>query len=187
MNDLIESIRGEYIRYKALAEAALLQVRDDELGAAPAPDGNSVAVICWHVAGNLNSRFTDFLTSDGEKPWRNRDEEFAERTVTRAQLMAKWNDGWAALFGALEGLTDAQLHDSVTIRGQSLKVHEALNRSVAHAAYHVGQIVLVAKSLSGTGWRSLSIPRHGSAAYNQQPRSEKPAAHADALTPRDRQ
>src|SRR4029079_9236831 len=104
-------------------------------------------------AGNLKSRFTDFLTSDGEKPWRNREEEFDERTVTREQLMAKWNDGWSALFGALDGVTDARLHDSVTIRGQSLKVHEALNRSVAHAAYHGGQIVLGAKSVSGNVWK----------------------------------
>jgi len=186
VNELVQSIRGEYVRYKALAEAALLQLRDGELSGAPAPDGNSVTVICWHIAGNLKSRFTDFLTSDGEKPWRNREEEFDDRTVTREQLMAKWNDGWGTLLGALDGLTDAQLHGSVTIRGQSLKVHEALNRSLAHAAYHVGQIVLLAKSARGGDWTSLSIPRGQSSAYNQQPHAEKSGAHAAALNRKER-
>lgn len=181
MNELVESIRGEYLRYKALADAAINQVQDDDLCATPAPGGNSIVVICWHLSGNLKSRFTDFLTADGEKPWRNREEEFDDRTVSREQLLAKWNDGWTVLLGALDGLTDEHLKHSVVIRGQSLKVHEALNRSMAHAAYHAGQIVLLAKSLRGEAWTSLSIPRGGSTAYNLQPRSESATAHAASL------
>ncbi len=181
MNELVESIRAEYLRYKALAEAALRQVTDDELSAPVPNGGNSFAIICWHLSGNLRSRFTDFLTSDGEKPWRNREKEFDERTVSRAEFMTKWDDGWAVLLSALDGLTDDHLRTSVTIRGQSLKVHEALHRSLAHAAYHVGQIVFLAKSLRGDRWTSLSIPRGRSQAYNQNARFERASAHTDAL------
>lgn len=165
MRDLIESIRGEYERYKQLGEGAVAQVQDQELSL-PGPNGsNSLAVVCWHVSGNLKSRFTDFLTSDGEKPWRNREEEFDDRAVSRADFLAKWQQGWGALFGALDGLTDAHLSETVTIRGQALKVHEALHRSLAHTAYHVGQMVHIAKALRGDAWRSLSIPRGQSATY----------------------
>ena len=102
-----------------------------------------MATICWHVSGNLQSRFTDFLTTDGEKPWRRRDEEFHPRPVTRAELLTKWEAGWSVLFAALSELTDAHLGHTVIIRGQSLRVDEALHRSLAHAAYHAGQIVLL--------------------------------------------
>src|ERR1043166_6511170 len=131
MTSIIESITGEYRRYKALAEAALSQLTDAQL-VAPAPGGgNSIATICWHVGGNLRSRFTDFLTSDGEKPWRQREEEFARRSVTKQELLAHWNAGWSALMQALEGLTDADLPKTVTIRKQPLRVHEALHRSLS--------------------------------------------------------
>jgi hypothetical protein len=165
MRDLIGSIRGEYERYKALGEGAVRQAQDQELSL-PGPNGsNSLAVICWHVSGNLRSRFTDFLTSDGEKPWRNRDEEFDERAVSRADFLAKWNEGWSVLFAALDGLTDDHLRDTVTIRGQALKVHEALHRSLAHTAYHVGQMVYIAKALRGDAWSTLSIARGTSGSY----------------------
>lgn len=165
MRDLIDSIRGEYERYKALAEGAVRQVEDADLST-PGPNGsNSLAIICWHVSGNLRSRFTDFLTSDGEKPWRNRDEEFDDRSVSRAEFLAKWDSGWAALFATLATLTDANLDDTVTIRGQTLKVHEALHRSLAHTAYHVGQMVYVAKAFRGDAFGSLSIPRGQSSTY----------------------
>src|SRR5215831_5735629 len=109
MRDLIESIRGEYERYKALAEAAVRQVADDELSK-PGPNGSSsLAIVCWHISCNLRSRFTDFLTSDGEKPWRNREEEFDDRAVSRAEFLEKWEAGWSALFAALASLTDASL------------------------------------------------------------------------------
>src|SRR5262245_44883671 len=146
MRDLIDSIRGEYERHKALGEGAITQLQDEDLSR-PGPNGsNSLAVICWHISGNLRSRFTDFLTSDGEKPWRNRDEEFDDRAVSRDEFLAKWEQGWSALFGALDALTDDNLRGTVTIRGQTLKVYEALHRSLAHTAYHVGQMVYLAKA-----------------------------------------
>ena len=181
MNTLIKSIEAEYQRYRALAEAALDQVPESLLSTAGPSNGNSLAVICWHLSGNLQSRFTDFLTSDGEKPWRNREEEFAPRSITREELKAKWSAGWDALFGALATLTDESLAKTVLIRGQPLAVHEALHRSLAHASYHVGQIVYLSHALCGDGWHYLSIPPGGSAAYNANPLYEKAAAHAGAL------
>lgn len=181
MNTLIKSIGAEYRRYQALAEAALEQVPETALSEPGPSGGNSIVIICWHVAGNLRSRFTDFLASDGEKPWRAREEEFAQRTVSRPELLAKWKSGWDVLYAALEGLTDADLSRTVTIRGQPLAVHEALHRSVAHTSYHVGQIVYLAHALAGEKWRYLSIPPGGSAAYNADPRFETAARQADAL------
>jgi hypothetical protein len=181
VNALIKSIEGEYLRYKALAESALRQVPEIALSQSGPSDGNSLAVISWHLSGNLKSRFTDFLTSDGEKPWRNREEEFAARSVSRAELMEKWTDGWLALLGALQQLTDADLTKTVLIRGQPLLVHEALHRSLAHASYHVGQIVYLAHAICGSGWKYLSIAPGGSAAYNANPLYEKAAAHAGGL------
>jgi uncharacterized damage-inducible protein DinB len=168
MTTFIDSIRSEYLRYKALAEAAIGQLPEDALSAEGPDGGNSIAVICWHISGNLRSRFTDFLTSDGEKPWRNRDEEFEARTVGREALLAKWNLGWNALLGALASLSDEQLQQTVTIRGQPLQVQEALHRSLAHLAYHVGQIVYIAKSMRGKDWTYLSIAPGMSNAFNEE-------------------
>ena len=184
MTNIIDSIRAEYLRYRALAEAAIDQLTEDQLSADGANGGNSVAVICWHVSGNLRSRFTEFLTSDGEKPWRKREEEFRARTVTRDELLSKWNKGWDALLGTLANLTDEQLQVTVTIRGQPLRVHEALHRSLAHLSYHVGQIVYLAKSLRGKDWKYLSIPPGKSDEYNQAPKLERPAAQQAALSER---
>ncbi len=167
MTSVIDSIRAEYLRYKALAEAAIEQFGEAELSAQGPSGGNSIVVICWHIAGDLQSRFTGFLTSDGEKPWREREEEFRAPTVTRAELLVKWDQGWEVLLGTLANLSDEQLQRSVTIRGQSLQVHETLHRSVAHLSYHVGQIVYLAKALRGTSWTYLSIPPGKSDAYNQ--------------------
>jgi hypothetical protein len=178
---LVESITAEYLRYKALAEGAIEQLPEADLSAAGPNGGSSIAIICWHVSGNLRSRFTDFLTSDGEKPWRRREEEFEPRTVTRAELLEKWEQGWDVLLKTLESLNDGQLTESVTIRGHTHRVHEALHRSLAHAAYHVGQIVYVAKSFRGHQWKYLSIPPGGSDAYNQKPTSDRPTAHASRL------
>src|SRR5687768_2685262 len=139
--NVVESIRGEYLRYKNLAEAAIRQAPDDQLSTLASADSNSIAAICWHVSGNLKSRFTEFLTADGEKPWRDREEEFAARQVERAELLARWNDGWTVLLAALSELTDEALSREVTIRGQKVLVIEALHRSLAHTSYHVGQIV----------------------------------------------
>lgn len=167
MTSVVESIRDEYLRYKTLAEGAIAQVGDAELSAPGPGGGNSIAVICWHIAGNLRSRFTEFLTTDGEKPWRARDEEFHGRTVTRAELLDCWNQGWDVLLGTLGTLTDDQLQLTVTIRRELLLVHEALHRSLAHLSYHVGQIVYLAKAMRGTEWSYLSIPPGQSDAYNQ--------------------
>lgn len=174
MTSLIESIRDECLRYKALAEGALDQISDAELSAQGPNGGNSIAVICRHISGNLRSRFTDFLTSDGEKPWRAREEEFQAHIVTRAALLSGWEQGWEALLGTLANLTDEQLHLDVTIRGQSMPVHAALHRALAHLSYHVGQIVYVAKASRGANWTYLSIPPGMSDAYNQAPTLERP-------------
>ena len=181
MPSFVESIRAEYLRYKSLAEAAVAQLDEAQLSAPGPGGGSSIAVICRHVAGNLRSRFTDFLTTDGEKPWRQREEEFQARTVTRDELLATWNEGWGALFGALDGVADGDLARTVTIRGQPLLVHEALHRSLAHASYHVGQIVYVAKGMRGADWTYLSIPPGSSDAYNREPANERAGAHAAAL------
>lgn len=178
MNTLVKSVEAEFRRYKALAEGALEQAPDDMLSAAGPSGGNSLATICWHVSGNLKSRFTDFLESDGEKPWRTREEEFASRVISREVLMAKWNDGWSALFATLDSLTDANLPQTVKIRKQDLLVHEALHRSLAHISYHVGQIVYIAHSFASDSWKYLSIPPGGTAAYNANPSFDKPRDHA---------
>lgn len=165
MSTVLESIRSEFARYKKLAEGAISQLPDEALSAPGPNDGNSIATVCWHVSGNLHSRFTDFLTSDGEKPWRNREEEFDRRTVSRAELLTKWDQGWATLYASIDALRDEDLSGSVIIRRESLSVHEALHRSLAHTAYHVGQIVYLAKAFRGQDWTSLSIPRGGSEAW----------------------
>jgi hypothetical protein len=187
VNILIKSIEAEYRRYKALAEGALAQVPEPLLSAPGPGNGNSLATICWHVAGNLQSRFTDFLTTDGEKAWRRREEEFVARTVSREALLAKWAAGWDVLLSALASLGDDDLQTTVTIRRQPLAVHEALHRSLAHLSYHVGQIVYLAHSLCGPAWRYLSIPPGGSDAVNAQPTFDTPLAHAKMVEERTRQ
>src|SRR2546428_2233323 len=175
MRDIIASMEGEWRRYKSLAEGAFRQLRDDELGKSGPAGGNSVAIIVWHIAGNLKSRFTDFLSSDGEKPWRNRDSEFqARRNVTRAELLEQWDGGWSTLFAALKPLADEDLSRIVTIRGEKFRVHEALHRLLAHTSYHVGQIVYLAKSFRGDEWNCLTIPLGKSAEYNRNPTHQKP-------------
>lgn len=186
MRSIVSSIEGEFLRYKSLAEGAMRQLADEQLSQAGPPGSNSVATIVWHLAGNLESRFTEFLTTDGEKPWRDRDQEFVARTVTRSALQQKWDQGWHVLVATLGSLTDAELSRTVTIRGQSFQVHEALHRSLAHVAYHVGQIVYVAKSMRGAAWTTLSIPVGESKDYNRNPSRERPQAHAAQLQQEDK-
>jgi uncharacterized damage-inducible protein DinB len=174
MEKVVGSIEAEYRRYKALAEDAIAQVAEEQLGEVRGSGGNSIATLVWHVSGNLASRFTDLLQSDGEKPWRDRESEFEKRTVSRSELTGKWNEGWGVLFGALAGLDDERLGDRVAVRGVGLSVLEALLRSLAHVSYHVGQIVFLAKDLQGKRWQYLTIPPGGSAAYNANPVREKP-------------
>jgi len=184
MTNIIDSIRAEYLRYKILAEEAIDQLSDVELSARGPNGGNSIAGICWHVSGNLRSRFTDFLTSDGEKSWRNREEEFQERTLSRAALLSNWNEGWDVLLATLDILAPEQLDRTVTIRGEALLVHEALHRSLAHLSYHVGQIVYLARVWRGNDWMFLSIPPGKSDAYNHEPGLERPIVHHAASSKR---
>src|SRR5579884_3617782 len=155
-------------QYKKLAEAAMAQLSDEQLLAVMDAESNSVAIIVKHMAGNMRSRWTDFLTTDGEKPDRNRDTEFEAPPATRAELMALWDDGWKRVFTALEPLTDADLGRTVTIRGEAHSVMQAINRQVAHYSYHCGQIVFLAKHFRSREWRSLSIPRGHSSDFNRR-------------------
>ena len=161
MRDILTSIEHEYRRYKGLAERTFEQLSAEQLAHVTAPEANSVVNLVWHISGNLKSRFTDFLTTDGEKPGRQRESEFDQREVSPEDLRLKWEEGWAVLFATLGPLSDADLGRRITIRGESLAVHEALHRSLAHTTNHVGQIVFLGKLFRGTEWRSLSIPRGG--------------------------
>jgi uncharacterized damage-inducible protein DinB len=172
--DIIQSIRGEFVRHKDLAERAMDQLPEADLSKPGPNGGSSIATICWHISGNLQSRFSDFLASDGEKPWRAREEEFLPREVTRDELLTKWAVGWDVLLRTLATLNDGQLERTVTIRAQPLRVDEALHRSLAHTSYHVGQIVYLAKAMRGSEWTYLSIPPGGTSAYNQTPDRERP-------------
>jgi hypothetical protein len=131
-------------------------------------EANSIAIIVKHISGNMRSRWTGFLTTDGEKPTRNRDSEFEEPPATRAALLAIWEEGWACFFSALQPLTDADLTRTVTIRGEAHSVMQAINRQLAHYPHHIGQIVLLAKHFCCDSWQTLSVPRKGSAEFNRR-------------------
>jgi hypothetical protein len=154
--------------YKRLGERAMEQVTDEQLFAALDEEANSIAIIVKHMTGNMRSRWTDFLASDGEKPDRNRDSEFVDPPATREALLREWEDGWGRVFQTLESLSEADLERRVTIRGEAHSVMQAINRQLAHYPHHVGQIVLLAKHFACKQWRSLSIPRKGSAEFNRQ-------------------
>ena len=145
--------------YKNLAERAMAQVADEQLFTVLDGEANSIAVIVKHMAGNMRSRWTGFLTSDGEKPDRDRDAEFAEPPATREAVLALWEEGWQYLFTALEPLAEPDLERTVTIRGEAHSVMQAVNRQMAHYSYHCGQIVLLAKHFKHAEWKSLSVPR----------------------------
>lgn len=167
----------EFKRLQALAESAMTQLSDEQFFAVPSPGDNSVAVIVKHVGGNLVSRWTDFIASDGEKPGRDRDTEFRiGADDTREQLLRVWSHGWKTLFEALAPLGDSDMARIVTIRGEPLTVLQAVNRQLTHYAYHVGQIVYVAKHHCGPAWRSLSIPPGRSADFNRNPTRYVPNA-----------
>jgi hypothetical protein len=159
----------ELLRYcKKQAERAMAQVADEQLFAELDEGGNSIAIIVKHMAGNMRSRWVDFLTADGEKPDRNRDSEFVGPPATREALMRVWEEGWGRVFQALEPLSDADLARTVTIRGEAHSVMQAINRQVAHYAMHIGQIVMLAKHFAHDHWQSLSIPRNRSAEFNRK-------------------
>jgi uncharacterized protein DUF1572 len=164
----IEDSLAIFRQYKQLGERAMSQVSDDQLFGLLDEEANSIAIIVKHMAGNMRSRWTDFLTTDGEKPNRNRDSEFVEPPPTRQALLREWEEGWARLFEAIEPLTDADLSRTITIRGEAHSVMQAINRQLAHYSHHVGQIVLLAKHWAGPKWQSLSVPRNSSAEFNRK-------------------
>ena len=168
-----ESIIGEYKRYKSLVELAVAQVKDNDLNKIISHDGNSIAILMNHLIGNLKSRFTNFLTEDGEKPWRDRDSEFEENKNSREQLLAGWNEAFEIVFDQINKLSGGDLARQIFIREQKLSVMDALHRSLAHLSYHTGQIVLIARMCVGDEWKSLSIPKGKSREYNVNPAKEK--------------
>jgi len=161
----IEDSLSLFRYYKSLAERAMKQLTEEQLLAALDQESNSIGIIVKHMAGNMRSRWTDFLTSDGEKPDRERDSEFVDPPATREALLTLWETGWAFLFHALEPLSEADLSRTVTIRGEAHSVMQAINRQVAHYAMHVGQIVMLAKHLAQDRWQPLTIPRLASAEF----------------------
>jgi hypothetical protein len=154
--------------YKKMAEGAIEQVTDEQLFATLDEEMNSIAIIVKHMAGNMRSRWTNFLASDGEKRDRNRDSEFVDPSATREDLMKTWNDAWGKAFEALTPLSDADIERTVTIRGEPHSVMQAINRQIAHYAYHCGQIVFLAKHFKASEWKSLSVPRNKSAEFNRR-------------------
>ena len=165
---LIDGALTAFRSNKGWADKAIAQLSDDSLNVALDPNTNCIAVIMKHVAGNLLSRWTEFLTTDGEKPWRNRDDEFVETFNTRDELTAYWESGWQRLLDSLVDLTPDDLGKTVTIRGEPHSVPLAIQRSLAHCTYHVGQIVLIARILAGDHWSTITIPRGASANFNQK-------------------
>ena len=163
IDEAFRSLRG----HKRLADGAIAQLSDEEFFALPDVESNSVAIIVKHMAGNMRSRFTDFLTTDGEKPDRNRDKEFVIAVdATRAEILDAWEKNWHLVFDALNALSGDDLTREVTIRSEPHTVLQAINRQVAHYAYHIGQIVFLAKHWKGSEWKTLSIPKGRSAAAN---------------------
>ena len=162
----LDSARRQFTMYKQLGERAMAQMSDEALAWKANDDSNSVITIAKHMWGNMLSRWTDFLTTDGEKPWRQRDAEFEAEQLTRDSLMKMWEEGWQCLFSALNSTTDDDLGRIVSIRNEGHTVLEAVNRQIAHYSYHVGQIVFLAKMTATQEWQSLSIPRNKSDEYN---------------------
>lgn len=168
----LTSIEKQFRQYYTLGKKALLQVTDDELNLIPAPGSNSMTIIVRHMHGNLKSRFTNFLTEDGEKPWRQRDAEFANAVLTQKQALELWEEGWNCLFTALGQLNTGNLTHTVTIRHEPHSAIDAVNRQLAHHASHVGQLILLAKMYRQQNWQSLSISPGQSQAFNADMKSK---------------
>lgn len=164
----LEDSVGLFGYYKQLAERAMAQLSDEQLFMVLDGEMNSIAVIVKHMTGNMRSRWTDFLTSDGEKPNRDRDSEFVDPPANRAALLAVWEEGWTCVFEALKPLEEKDLATCVTIRGEAHSVMQAINRQIAHYSYHCGQIVLLAKHFNHENWQSLTVPRRRSAEFNRR-------------------
>ena len=164
----LESAKKQFNQYKTLGEKAMLQVPEEKLFWQFNPESNSIGSIVKHLSGNMLSRFTDFLTTDGEKPWRNRDSEFENDLKSKDELFSKWNEGWKCLSGALAPLTAEDLLKTIYIRNEKHSVMEAINRQLTHYAYHVGQIVFLGKMICNEKWESLSIPKGNSKQFNER-------------------
>ncbi len=162
----LDSARKEFAYYRSLGDKTFAQLQDTDLFRAPAAGNNSIAVIVQHMHGNMMSRWTDFLTTDGEKEWRQRDAEFEPVITTRAEVIALWNEGWTCLFAAIDPLTERDLDRIVHIRTEPHTVEQAITRQIAHLPYHVGQIVLLSKLYLGEEFKSLSIPKGGTRSFN---------------------
>lgn len=164
----LDDVRASFRAYKKLAEKALAQIRDEEYFVILDEESNSIAVIMKHLAGNMISRWTDFLTSDGEKPDRNRDQEFVIKAgTTKDEMFAYWEQGWSCLLNTVESLQPVDLEKRIFIRGKAHTVVQAINRQMTHYAYHIGQIVFLAKHMRSNEWKSLSVPRNRSAGFNE--------------------
>jgi hypothetical protein len=167
-NDYLVSVSKQFEYYKKLGDETFAQLDDEQFFWQYNEESNSIAMIVKHLWGNMCSRWTDFLTTDGEKEWRNRDEEFLNDLVSKADVMAKWNEGWTCLFDAIGQLTAADLKKEIYIRNQGHTITEAINRQLAHYPYHVGQLVFIGKMVCNETWKSLSIPKGDSKTYNQE-------------------
>ncbi len=168
INNYLESVRKQFEYYKLLGKKTFEQLTDDELFWQYNEESNSVSVIVNHLWGNMKSRWTDFLNSDGEKEWRNRDLEFENVIKNRSELLEKWNEGWQCLFDALDSIDESNFDTIVYIRNQGHTIPEAINRQLAHYAYHIGQIVFLGKMIKGNKWQTLSIPKGKSSEFNKE-------------------
>ncbi len=169
LKDSIDLLRW----YKRLVERAIAQAPDESLFVTLDPESNSIAIIVKHLSGNMRSRWTDFLTTDGEKPSRNRDSEFEAPPTTRAEVMALWDEGWNPVFATLDTLTEADLVRTITIRGEAHSVMQAIHRFETHFVYHAGQIIYLAKHFAGPEWKVLTVPRGKSAEWNARVASKQ--------------
>jgi hypothetical protein len=167
MDAYLNSAKKQFQYYKSVGEKTMAQLKDEDLFWVYNEESNSIAIIVQHLWGNMLSRWTDFLTSDGEKEWRKRDEEFEAITKTRKELMDKWNAGWQCLFDALDSLTPADWDKTIYIRNEPHSVVDAINRQLAHYPYHIGQIVFIGK-MAASGWKALTIPKGNSQVFNAE-------------------
>lgn len=168
MNSYLESVKKQFEYYKMLGDKTFEQIPEEKLFWQLNEESNSISMIVKHLNGNMLSRWTDFLTSDGEKEWRKRDEEFDNDIKTKIELLSKWNEGWECLFNAINGLTEKDLEKEIYIRNMGHSIAEAINRQLAHYPYHIGQIVFIGKIIQNENWNSLSIPKGKSKEYNNE-------------------
>lgn len=168
VDNYISSAQKQFQYYKSLGDKTFAQLSEEDLFYQYNPESNSISIIVNHLNGNMLSRWTNFLNSDGEKEWRQREQEFEDLIKTRSQLIEKWEAGWKCLFDALESVNEGNFQDPIYIRNQAHTIAEAINRQMMHYAYHIGQIVYLGRMIKGSEWTSLSIPKGGTAAFNQE-------------------